>query len=90
MQRADPQRAQGKSIESHEFQGIFRVFAASFGYFQGASPYALSGCALWTLPREGYRGEGFREDGYPRRRWEGGYPRRRWALQNGRANIGPF
>ena len=44
----------GKSIESHEYQDLFRVFS---GYFQGVSGYlhgvrsvfALSGYALWTL-----------------------------------------
>ena len=31
-----------------EFQGIFRVFS---GCFQGVFPYALSGYALWILPK---------------------------------------
>ena len=45
-----PTKGIGKSAESHEFQGVFRVFSVILIEFQGIFPHALSGYALWALP----------------------------------------
>ena len=49
VQRAYPQRAEGKSTEGHESSGCFHGLVREFqGIFR---VYALSGYALWPLPR---------------------------------------
>ena len=40
-------------VFSRYFQGVFREFQEFSGCFQGVFPYALSGHALWALPKMG-------------------------------------